>query len=202
MKGISKRNIANFSIKSFDVTIVIMTVCLVCGVVIGCATSFHMNEPFSLFKEYNVFSEGVSVNYSYLKVYFNLIKYPLIVFLLGFTAFGEIAVPLTVAVKGFFISFSVSLMMHGNGTHGLLCALAVFGVQAIISVPSILILSSVSFRFSKLFSSRMVMRPQVKQQTINASTYIIVFSAFFITALLLAFIDTVATPWLVSLTAL
>ena len=195
MKGISKRNIANFSIKSFDVTIVIMTVCLVCGVVIGCATSFHMNEPFSLFKEYNVFSEGVSVNYSYFKVYFNLIKYPLIVFLLGFTAFGEIAVPLTVAVKGFFISFSVSLMMHGNGTHGLLCALAVFGVQAIISVPSILILS-------KLFSSRMMMRPQVKQQTINASTYIIVFSAFFITALLLAFIDTVVTPWLVSLTAL
>lgn len=200
MKGISKRHAAKFRIRNFDTAIVIMSVCLLFGIVLGCATSVRAESSFSPFAEYTALSDGVSVNYSFSKVYLNMVKYPLIVFILGFTAFGQLAIPLVVAVKGFFISFSVSLIMRGAGLHGLLSAMSVFGVQALLSIPCLLILAGVAFRFSKLFALRIQSQPSgIQPPSVRPGVYFSIFGIFLLLCLIFSLIDTIITPRLVSL---
>ena len=68
--------------------------------------------------------------------------YPAAVFLLGFTAFGVLAIPLAGAAFGFTSMFAVACFVHCYGQYGALLALCAMGVRMLFSLPCFLWLGS------------------------------------------------------------
>ena len=76
------------------------------------------------------------------------LRYPLLAFLLGFTAVGVLLLPCTAAAFGFFLSFSVSCFTVAFGNDGILVALAVSGIRCGITLPCFLALGASSWKTS------------------------------------------------------
>ena len=134
------------------------------------------------------------------KSFFNLVKYPAVVFLLAFTAFGVIAIPVFVFLKGFILSLSVSSVVASFGKVGVVAALSIFGIQAAISIPTLILLSAFAFETSRVFA--FVIKPQKRRIAAKRPNFIYfaVFFAFCCVLLLLAATaDSMLTPTLLSL---
>jgi len=79
---------------------------------------------------------------------FNDSVYHLVAIFLGFSALGVFCVPLLAAVRGFFLCFSISAIVHHFGGDGILLSLAISGVTALLTIPCLFILSVQSFTSS------------------------------------------------------
>lgn len=75
-------------------------------------------------------------------VYF---RYPAAAFLLGFTAWGVMLIPLVCAAQGFFLSFAVQCFAASLGRQGVLLALAALGTRCLFVLPCLLLTSSDGF---------------------------------------------------------
>ena len=75
-------------------------------------------------------------------VYF---RYPAAAFLLGFTAWGVMLIPLVCAAQGFFLSFAVQCFAAALGRQGVALALAALGLRCLFTVPCLLAIASDSF---------------------------------------------------------
>lgn len=75
---------------------------------------------------------------SVLVVYF---RYPLLVFLGGYVAFGLILIPTLCLAQGFFLSFSIGCFTSALGRSGILLLLAACGVRYVITLPCTLLLA-------------------------------------------------------------
>ncbi len=62
------------------------------------------------------------------------LRYPLLVFALGFLALGVVMIPVVTGVFGFFLSFSVCSMVASFGDGGLWIALALFGLRCAVTM--------------------------------------------------------------------
>lgn len=71
-------------------------------------------------------------------VVWTYLRYPAAVFLLGFTAWGVMLIPLVCAAQGFFLSFAVQCFAMSLGQQGVLLALAALGLRCLFSVPCLL----------------------------------------------------------------
>jgi uncharacterized membrane protein SpoIIM required for sporulation len=76
-------------------------------------------------------------------------KYHLGAVFLGFSVLGVVCIPLLSAVRGFFLSFSVSAIIRLLGGKAILLTLAMFGISTVITVPCFFILSVTSFSASQ-----------------------------------------------------
>ncbi len=185
--------------------IAIMIICFLCGIVSGCVTITYSNAesmPFldSYIQQYNEISQIGVGGYSYLKTLFNMCKYPTLIFLLSFTALGVLCIPCAVFLKGFFVSMSASAVVHAIGVKGIWVALSMFGIQTFISLPCILIISSIAFEFSKVFADVLRRNPHGSAvYPISLKSYVILFSACIILLLIAALADMLLTPFLINL---
>ena len=68
-------------------------------------------------------------------------RYPLLAFLLGFSAVGVVLLPCLTVVFGFFLSFSVCCFTAAFGADGLLVALAVLGWRCLVTLPCYFLLA-------------------------------------------------------------
>ena len=68
-------------------------------------------------------------------------RYPLLAFLLGYLGAGVALLPLSAAVFGFSLSFSVCCFTAAFGGAGALLAMAVFGIRSLASVPGFFLLA-------------------------------------------------------------
>ena len=84
-----------------------------------------------------------------------LLRWPLFAFLLGFTALGVVGIPLLFAVRGFLLSFSITCFVRLFGGPGSLLAFLVFGISGCIAVPALFVLGVQSF----MEASRLAGRP-------------------------------------------
>lgn len=64
-----------------------------------------------------------------------VLRFPLLAFLLGFTALGIIGLPVLFAARGFLLSFAVSAFYRLFGFSGALPAFFLFGLSALIWLP-------------------------------------------------------------------
>lgn len=71
---------------------------------------------------------------SFGEVFWNALRWPLFVWVLGFTAFGLWLTPVMFALRGFFLCFSVACL-SGSAQGGLLLAFALFGLDALVTLP-------------------------------------------------------------------
>lgn len=68
-------------------------------------------------------------------------RYPLLAFLLGFSAVGVILLPCLTAAFGFFLSFSVCCFTAAFGENGLLTAFAAVGWRCLVTLPVFFLLA-------------------------------------------------------------
>lgn len=96
----------------------------------------YLNEYCQLFQSSG--DNSVSL-FSALRLYF---AYPAVVFLLGFTAIGVLAIPLAGGILGFSSMFAVACFVHCYGKYGALLALCAMGVRMAFTLPCFLWLGS------------------------------------------------------------
>ncbi len=183
--------------------VAVMAACMLLGIAIGCVFAANCGSDVLsklIGEDIRNFSQDGIWQYSFLKTFFNLVKYPAVVFLLAFTAFGVIAIPVLVFAKGFILSLSVSSVIASFGKVGIVAALSVFGVQAAVSVPCLILLSAFAFETSRVFA--FVIAPP-KRRIPGKKPNFIYFAVFFVICcvllLLTAVIDSMITPKLLSL---
>ncbi len=202
MKKKVKKNIksATFEISP---SMVVMVVCLVLGVVAGCIFAEYSGNGVLtglVGEDIRRLSENGTYEYSFIKTFLNLVKYPIISFLFAFCAYGVLCIPALVFFKGFTLSLSISSIIGAFGKNGILTALSVFGVQTIISIPCLLIITSFSFDCSKTFAF-VIKAPNghilAKRPKFLYFTLAFVFCVILL--LLTALVDTALTPRFLSL---
>lgn len=69
------------------------------------------------------------------------LRWPVILFLLSFCAFGTIMIPLVCAWQGFTLSFAITCLAGSMGKESVLLALAAFGVRSVILLPCTLLIA-------------------------------------------------------------
>ena len=183
--------------------VAVMAACMLLGIAIGCVFAANCGSDVLsklIGEDIRNFSQDGIWQYSFSKTFFNLVKYPGVVFFLAFTAFGVIAIPILVFAKGFILSLSVSSLIASFGKVGIVAALSVFGVQAAISIPCLILLSAFAVEISRVFAF-VVIPP--KRRITGKKPNFIYFLAFFVFCLILllltATLDAVITPKLLSL---
>jgi len=92
--------------------------------------------------------EGGAAQASLLSVAWELCRWPLLVLLLGFTALGAAAIPAAFCARGFLLAYSIAAFVRVFGARGLPCALAVFGMTALASLPALFCVGALSFQSS------------------------------------------------------
>lgn len=77
-----------------------------------------------------------------------LFRWPLAALLLGATTLGAVGIPVLLSVRGFLLSYSVSVFGRMFGLPGAAASLTVFGVTAFLAVPVLFVVAFDGFRLS------------------------------------------------------
>lgn len=202
MKKKVRKNARSAFLKSSP-SVAVMIVCLVLGILAGCIFAIYSENAVLtglVGEDIKRISENGVYDYSFLKTFLNLIKYPVLSFMLAFCAYGVLCVPVLVFFKGFTISLSISSIIGAFGKKGILTAISVFGVQTMVSIPCLIIIASLSFDCSKAFA-RVVKTPKimVAEKRPNFPYFVLCFFVCVILLLLTALVDVAVTPTLLSL---
>lgn len=91
---------------------------------------------------------GRSPDVSLLAVVWEVLRWPLLVFLLSFTALGAVGIPVVLAARGFVLSYAAATFGRLFGLEGFAASLAAFGVTALLSVPVLFVAACDAFRCS------------------------------------------------------
>ncbi len=145
-----------FPLSRIDPAFVFSFAFFLCGAVVGLlvTTRISGDGAESLMQTLTQYVESLrssagapsSVGQSFL----NAFEYHTVVFLAGFTSLGVVVVPVAMAVRGFFLSFSITSFVLVFGWPGLGLALGAFLVQTLILLPCLFILANQSFTSSVL----------------------------------------------------
>lgn len=86
-------------------------------------------------------------------------RWPCLVWVLGATALGRWMIPASFAARGFFLSFSVA-GLAGAAQGGLLLALCLFGVNALVTLPVLFLLGTQGWEMAGRIRGRLFARPR------------------------------------------
>jgi|GEM_PF-5580186 len=184
-------------------SLTIIVIFLLCGGVAGCILSLYtQHSTDSLFFSHDIVSvvQNQVSEYSFWSTYLNLIKYPFIIFVLSFTAFGYAVIPLIISLKSFFLTFSISIVLQLYGINRFFLSVSMFGIQTFLSIPILLLTASLGVEISKCFSVFLKRRKGNSSKNDKMIlNYVIVFVVLMLCLLLFTFLDITITPLLVSL---
>lgn len=126
--------------------LVCLTVCFAVGAVAGCLFAGALGEASQVrltayLRDYlTALRDGDVILPSLFSTVWELSRWPLLAFLLGFTALGVPGLPAVFLVRGFLMSYSAAVFVRLFGGAGLLAALGAFGVSGLFSLPALFIL--------------------------------------------------------------
>lgn len=113
------------------------------GLILGCLLASWMDEGTNKqLAEYlngflTVLEQGKMENPGFQEAAWEVFRWPLAAWLVGFTAFRVIAIPVLFCGRGFLLSYSVSVMIRILGWKGLAVSSAIFGIPALFSVTAL-----------------------------------------------------------------
>ncbi|WP_130868230.1 hypothetical protein [Intestinimonas massiliensis (ex Afouda et al. 2020)] len=84
----------------------------------------------------------------------DILRWPVLALLLGFTALGVLGMPLLFAVRGFLLAFSIAAFVRIFGSAGCLLAFLIFGVSGGFSVPALFVLGVQGLGAARTLASR------------------------------------------------
>lgn len=84
----------------------------------------------------------------------DILRWPVLALLLGFTALGVLGLPALFAVRGFLLAFSISAFVRVFGSAGCLLAFLIFGVGGGFSVPALFVLGVQGLGAARTLASR------------------------------------------------
>lgn len=119
----------------------LLSVLFFAGSVAGCVAAGVIRDDGGVLAEYlhnylNALQQDGALIRAF-PVLWQVIRFPLAVFLLGLTALGVAAIPVLFAVRGFALSYAVSALFRILGVQGLLLAFVLFGVSALLWMPAL-----------------------------------------------------------------
>ncbi len=110
--------------------------CLIAGGIRGEAG----NALQEYLKTYLTLAEGNAVEVHFGEAVWEQVRFPLAVLLLGFTAIGVVGIPMLFALRGFVFAFCVSCFCRLFGMPGLVPAIFLFGLPALVWAPALFVL--------------------------------------------------------------
>lgn len=129
-----------------------LTVCFTVGSVGGCIFAGRLGTDtqtrlLDYFGSYftALVGDKTAVPSSFSAVW-EIVRWPFLAFVLGFTALGVVGLPLVFSVRGFLLSYAVAALVRLYGVTGLVVSLAVFGVSGFLVLPVLFTLGVDSFR--------------------------------------------------------
>ena len=109
------------------------------GSVFGCvAAGFIDDANGSLFESvdsYMALFSQTELAVPFWRVLWETARVPMLILLLGFTALGVLGIPLLFAVRGFLLCYAISAFYRMLGVSGLLPAVCLFGISALVWLP-------------------------------------------------------------------
>lgn len=84
----------------------------------------------------------------------DILRWPVLALLLGFTALGVLGLPVLFAVRGFLLAFSIAAFVRIFGSAGCLLAFLIFGVGGAFSVPALFVLGVQGLGAARTLASR------------------------------------------------
>ncbi len=134
------------------------SVLLLLGIIAGVltATFLNLSSKQAVFSDINAFIYTNHAQASPIVSFWQISRIPLLVLCLSFTCFGVVAIPISVVLQGYLLSFSVSAMVRLLGWQGALLGAASFGIRTLTIIPCLIILSVQCFLLSKQFFQTML----------------------------------------------
>lgn len=104
----------------------------------------------------SLYQTGETVAPDLLTLVWDIVRWPLLLVVLGLTPVGLVGIPIVFLVRGFLLSFSVSAFRCVLGNAGLGLALLVFGMTGLIYMPVFCVLGVQSFLLSGDIAERLL----------------------------------------------
>lgn len=129
-----------------------LAVCFAVGAAGGCFFAGALDEDaatslLDFFGGYFTSIEhGQVLHISLLSAVWEVLRWPVLTLVLGFTALGVVGLPVAFCVRGFLLSYAVSVLVRLYGSAGLVAALAVFGFSGFFVLPALFTLGVDAFR--------------------------------------------------------
>lgn len=95
-------------------------------------------------------------------LFWNSIKWPMLAFLLGFTALGVGMVPFLFTLRGCLLSYCIAGLVWAMGGQGVILALVLFGLEAAFTLPVLFVLGAQSWDAARRLDGHIVYRPKLK----------------------------------------
>lgn len=89
-----------------------------------------------------------------LPLLWEVLRWPLLTIVLGFTALGVIGIPILFSVRGFLLSFAIASLTRMLGGVGSMMAVVIFGVSGLISIPALFALGVQGFASARSLAGR------------------------------------------------
>lgn len=135
--------------------LIFLTACFGLGLLAGCLFASYLGADAGshllsyLNGYFSLLEEGTVTAPSFPAVLWEVFRWPFAAGILGLTAFGTLAVPALFCVRGFLLSYTVSVFLLLFGSEGLPLALAVFGISAVLSVTGLFLVGIDAFEWGK-----------------------------------------------------
>ena len=84
----------------------------------------------------------------------DILRWPALALLLGFTALGVLGLPILFAVRGFLLAFSIAAFVRIFGSAGCLLAFLIFGIGGGFSIPALFVLGVQGLGAARTLASR------------------------------------------------
>lgn len=125
-------------------------------------------------------------------------KYHIISFLLGFTLFGTVVVPIVFGIRGFFLAFCVSTAARCLGGSFPLAVLLAYLPAALISLPCLFVISLRSFDASRQLNGSIFLRRSSLAPKVYDKSYFTVCMLCILIMLLLSIFDLHILPRIIT----
>ena len=180
--------------------LMVCAIFFVSGIVIGTfsARTLDTAETWALYNSISGYlsqiADGTYISPGFLSVLWSTGRYHLLILFLGFSLLGVLCLPIVSGMRGFYLSFSIAAFLRAFGTEGWPVAFSLFGVGALITVPSFFLLASQSFTASAHLGRAVWGTSKVHARTLYHRGYLIRAAICFVGLLAAAAIELYVTP--------
>ena len=142
-------------------SLIVLSGSFLLGGLIGClfaslSSGQGAQELSEYLKDYLILAQQNAISGSLWPILFDRMKYLLAAGILGFTALGILGLPVLFGSRGFFLSFSTGCFCKVFGSIGMLPAVILFGLPALLWVPSLFLLGVPSFAGAQELLNRLL----------------------------------------------